>query len=122
MRISRFFLGTALVTVFSLLYVHQQSEVFRFAYAGQKRVAVFEELLDKNSLLRYNINKSASLVHIADKVSTSGDFEMPQSYRLIKLVPVRETGPGRLARAGRENLLSRFFGIKREAEAKTINP
>jgi len=110
------------VTVFSLIYVHQQSEVFRLAYVGQKRTAVFEELLDKNSLLRYNINKSASLVHIADKVSDSRDFVMPESYRLIKLAPARGGSRASLVKVERVNLLSRFFGIKRQAEAKTINP
>lgn len=110
------------LTVFSLLYVHQQSEVFRLAYLGQRKIVVFEELLDKNSLLRYNINKSASLVHIADKIADSRDLVMPESYRLIKLEPARGASRGSLAKADRESLLARFFGIKRQAEAKTINP
>jgi hypothetical protein len=53
-----------IVTLFSLLYVYQQTEILHLAYVGQKRVTAFEDLFDKNSVLRYNINKSSSLVHI----------------------------------------------------------
>ncbi len=122
MKLSKFLVTISSVTLISLLYVYQQTEILRLAYVGEKKITVFEDLLDKNSILRYNIGKSASLVHIGSKISGSADYEMPGTYRLVRLVP-RERSPG-VARAAlkRENLLSRLFGIKQQAEAKTINP
>jgi len=111
-----------LVTAFSLLYVYQQSEIFRLAYAGQRRTTHFEDLLDKNVVLKYNIAKNVSLTRIGTKVCADPDFQMPDSYRLVKLsrplngLKVRQYAPKK------ETLLARLFGIKRQAEAKTINP
>lgn len=80
-----------------------------------------QDLLDKNSILRYNINKNASLVYIGNKISGSSDFQMPDNYRLVRL----ESSKGRLGLqdiSGGQTVLSRLFGIKRQAEANTINP
>ncbi len=122
MKLSKFLLTISSVTLLSLLYVYQQTEILRLAYIGEKKMTVFQDLLDKNSILRYNIGKSASLVHVASMVSRDTDYEMPASYRLVRVV----TGGGNLGSntqvARRENLLSRLFGIRQQAEAKTINP
>jgi len=121
MRLSKFLSIVIFITCFSLLYVYQQTEIFRFAYLGQKKQVVFEDLLDKNSILRYNIKNSTSLVNIGNKISGSAEYEMPDSYRLVRLAPSPE-GLERRQSVNRETLLSRLFGIKRQAEAKTINP
>jgi len=122
MRVSRFLLILGLLTLFSLLYVRQQTEIFRLAYLGQKNLSLFEDLLDKNTILRYNIGKRASLVRIGDKVCKEADFQMPDTFRLVKLsYPERSVGV-RLPAVKKESLFSRVFGIKRQAEAKTINP
>lgn len=106
------------LTLFSLLYVYQQTEIFRLAYAGQKKLAHSEELLDKNSILRYNIEQRASLVQIGNKFSGCAEFQMPDSYRLVRFKPAR----GSVNTLNRQTLVSRLFGVKRQAEAKTINP
>jgi len=121
MRISRFFSFMAVVTSFSLLYVYQQTEIFRLAYMGQKKMAVYQVLLDKNSLLRYNKEKSTSLIRIGDKLSGNKDFQMPTSYRLVKLTyPAKARAKANLAK--KEGILSRIFGVRKQAEAKTVNP
>jgi hypothetical protein len=111
-----------MVTAFSLLYVYQQSEIFRLAYAGQKRTTSFEDLLDKNSVLKYNIAKNVSLTRIGSRVSADQDFQMPDSYRLVKLTRPLNGLKVKQYTPKKETLLSRLFGIKRQAEAKTINP
>jgi len=122
MRLSRFLILVSLVTSFSLLYVYQQSEIFRLAYAGQKRVTRFEDLLDKNAVLKYNIAKNVSLTRIGSKVSADPDFQMPDTYRLVRLMrPLRGIKVNRYVQK-KEPLLSRLFGVKRQAEAMTINP
>jgi len=122
MRIARFLLSVIMITSLCLLYVYQQTEIFTLAYAAQKRVSVFQELLDTNTLLRYNIGKCSSLVRIGNKISQSSDFQMPDTYQLVQL---HYSGEG-VKVAGRlpkkESLAARFFGIKRQAEAQTITP
>ncbi len=112
-----------MITFFCLLYVWQQTEVFRLAYDGQKNLALFKDLLDENSFLRYNLKSKTSLVQIGSKVQASGDFQMPDNYCLLKLSVSREGLNLAYRRSPkRESLLSRIFNIKRQAEAKTINP
>lgn len=122
MRLTKFFSMVIFITSFSVLYVYQQSEIFRLAYLGQKKQAIFTELLDKNTALRYNINKSSSLVNIGARISDTSDFGMPDNYRFVKFI---SSPKGlRLADQSRaeEGLLARIFSLKREAQAKTINP
>ncbi len=122
MKLSKFLILVLLFTSFSLLYVWQQTEIFRLAYIGQSNVTAFQDLLDKNAALRYNIGKNASLVRIGSKVEQDLDFQMPESYRLVKVAYTKENL--RLTRQSvkRESIAFRIFGIKRQAEAKTINP
>lgn len=122
MRLIKFLSTVVFIAYFSLLYVYQQTEIFRLGYAGQKRQATYEDLLDKNTLLRYNISRNASLVRIGDKISGLADFQMPDSYRLVRLAPSsREGMRAKEALPKQETVLSRLFGIKRQAEAKTVN-
>ncbi|MDD5166464.1 MAG: hypothetical protein PHQ57_03640 [Candidatus Omnitrophica bacterium] len=122
MRLSRFLLTSSLITFLCILYVFQQTEILRMAYVGQKKRVAFDDLLDKNSILRYNINKDASLVQIGDSIAKCSDYEMPNSYRLVKFVSNKGNLRAGTQAVNKENLLSRLFGIKRQAEAKTINP
>ena len=122
MRLSKFLLTISFITLFSLLYVCLQTEIFRLGYVAEKNQAVFQDLLDKNNILRYNIERKASLVHIFNKVSDCADFEMPDTYQLVRLISLKEGLGTRARNLKRENFVSRFFSIKRQAEAKTINP
>lgn len=111
------------VTFFSLLYVYQQSEIIRLAYAGQKQRMVFQDLLDKNSVLRYNIERSASLVSIGSNISGNSDFQMPDKYQLVKLTPTSEgVALTSAENSGGSEIISRILGLNRRAEAKTISP
>jgi len=121
MRLTKFLSTVVFITSFSVLYVYQQSEIFRLAYLGQKKQAVFTELLDKNTALRYNINKSSSLVNIGARINSTNDFQMPDNYRFVKVI----FSPGGLKIASgraQEGLLARIFSLNREAQAKTVNP
>jgi len=122
MRLSKFLLVISFITLFFLLYVYQQTEIFRLGYVTVRSQTIFQDLLDKNSILRYNIERKASLVHIFNKVSECADFEMPATYQLVRLTSLKEgLRPGTRS-LKRENFVWRFFSIKRQAEAKTINP
>ncbi len=122
MRVSKFLSIIFLITCICLLYVYQQTEIFRLAYEGQKKQALSQESLDKNTILRYNISSSASLVEIGSRLSGYAELQIPDTYRLVRL----ESSPERLRIKGkspkRETILSRLFGVKRQAEARPINP
>lgn len=122
MKLTKFLSAVVFLTSFSVLYVYQQSEIFRLAYLGQKKQAVFTELLDKNTALRYNINKSSSLVNIGNRINETSDFQMPDNYRFVKFISSKEGLRLADQNQNREGLLARIFSLKREAQAKTINP
>lgn len=122
MRLNKFLSMVISITFVSLFYVYQQSEIVRLAYSEQKQHSVFQELLDKNSILRYNIEKNCSLVSIGKSVSDHSDFQMPDRYQLVRLVPTKEGMTLVEQSSNKETLLSRIFGIRGQAEARTINP
>ncbi len=120
MRLSRFILLAVFCTLFSLFYIYQQTEIFRLAYDSQKKVSVMQELLDKNTILRYNISQNSSLIRIGNKISSSAEFQMPDTYRLVKLTHPVAGFKVNQYNMKKETVVSRLFGIKRQAEAKTI--
>jgi len=122
MRLSKFLIIIAVITSFALLYVWQQTEIFRFAYKGEKNLSAFEDLLDRNTILRYNIKRNASLIRIDKRVSEYADFQLPETYWLVRLGQSKEILKVDASVPKKENIISRLFGIKRQAEAKTISP
>ena len=122
MKLTKFLSVVVFITSFSVLYVYQQSEIFRLAYLGQKKQTTFDGLLDKNTALRYNIKKNSSLVNIGNRISGDEDFQMPDNYRFVKLVSSKDGLRVADQNQGKEGLLARIFSLNREAQAKTINP
>lgn len=121
MRLSRFLMALTFVTSLSLLYVFQQTEIIRLAYLGQKRSGRYQDLLDKNSILRYTIKSKVSLVQIGNSLTKDTEYEMPDTYRLVRLPYSREGFRLKVEAPEKETILSRIFGIKSQAEAKTLN-
>ena len=122
MRLTKFLSLLFLVTSFSLLYVWQQTKTISLAYETQRKLSSFQELLDENSVLRYNLKKNTSLVELSSRISGAGEFEMPNSYCLVKLnKPVQGSGLVKKGTTRMTNLASRIFGVRWQAEAKTVN-
>lgn len=121
MKLSKFLLTVVFISMFSLLYVYQQTEIFLLAYEGERKEADTQDLLDKNNILRYNINRNASLISIQETISGQEDFQMPESCEFIRLTASLE-GKSVAGPSKDKSLLARIFGIKRQAEARTINP
>ncbi len=120
MKPLKFLLLAGSITVISCLYVYHQTEILRLAYVGQKKKAAFEDLLDKNSFLRYNLEKSISLARIGEQVSRTAGLQMPKDYRLVRVASLREGLGSKTQNPKKESIAHRLFGIKRQAEAKTI--
>ena len=122
MKLSKFLSITILITNLCLVYIYQQTEVFRLAYRGEKNLKLFQDLFDKNTILRYNVERNASLTRIGNEVSKVADFQMPDTYRLVRLAYTKENSKVIQRLPKKENIIARLFGIKRQAEARTINP
>ena len=122
MKLSRFLLIIMIVTGLSLLYVYQQTEIFLLAYKGGRQQTIYEELLDKNHILRYNINSSSSVVCLGEKIQEFSDFQMPDSFELVRVSGSTLGITPQEKASSKQTLFSRIFGIKRQAEAKTIKP
>lgn len=74
-------------------------------------------------MLRYNINKNTSLVLIDSRISGYADFEMPDTFRVVKLVNPSEglRIANQSRSSGLKTIATALFGIKRQAEARTID-
>lgn len=122
MKLCRFLVFASVLTSIALAYVWQQSAVVGLAYEGQAKTAAFQDLLDKNSQLRYSLKQSTSLVHLAGRVADKNDFQMPKNYYLVKVTSPKQKATSESNRVSKTlRLVYRLFGVQREAEAKTLN-
>lgn len=120
MKLSRFIFIVLFLTIVGLFYVWQQTEIFCLAYKGQKRLSLYQALAEKNAILKYCKQSDISLVRISDRLDGKDKFQIPETYRLVRLVSRQKNIRAKANLSKRENFLSRFFGVKRQAEAKTI--
>lgn len=121
MRITKFLIIALAVTLLAVLYVYQQSKIIHLAYQGQEGLAFLESLVDKNSNLRYNINRQMSLVSIAG-LWEEGDFEWPHQKQLVSLTTIRQTPEDNRQIKETENIFTRLLGLRSQAEATLIKP
>ena len=120
MKLSRFVLFVGFLTLVSLVYVWQQSEIFCLAYKGQKRLSAYQALAEKNALLKYCKQSDISLVRISDKLNAEDKFQIPETYRLVRLVSPQNDLKVKTNPSQGESFLSRLFSVKKQAEAKTL--
>ena len=121
MRLNKFFIIVLTVTLLAVVYVYQQSKIIHLAYQGQERLALLESLVDKNSNLRYNINRQMSLVSIAG-LWEEGNFEWPHEKQLVSLSTTGQTFEDNRQIEETENIFTRLLGLKSQAEATPIKP
>ena len=91
MRLRYFIPGLTVVTVLSLFYVGQQTEVIKLAYQANKINKLHKELLDRNHYLRYNLISLKSAYHLGGKLlSENTNFEMPKQSQMVSLAWSKE--------------------------------
>lgn len=121
MRIPRFALVCVSATALALAYVWQQTEIFRLAYVGQKQLGHFEELLDVNSALRYNLTRKTSVSHMGLQAAQGSEFHLPEQFCLLRVPGEQTVRSGRQQVEDKMTLIARMFGFRRQAEAQTLN-
>ncbi len=120
MKLSKFLSIVFFLTIVSLAYVWQQTEIFCLGYKGQKRLSVYQSLTDKNAILKYCKQSNISLVRISNRLDEKDSFQIPETYRIVRLVSSQQNLRTKANPPKKENFLSRLFSVKRQAEAKTI--
>jgi len=120
-KLHKFSFFALAVTFFCLAYVYQQTQIYCLAYTGGKKEQLYQDLLDKNNLLRYNLNVITSLPLMGGRVLGSCEFEMLAISGLMRLEEPK----------AKENLvkstnkfftrLGNIFSLKSQAEATPLN-
>lgn len=104
-----------------MVYVYQQSAIFYLGYSGAKKQTLLTDLLEKNNILRYNINKFSSLTCLDKKIMSNSDLEIPAVKQLVKINLAEDFTITNKELKRRPNLIFSFFGRTRDAQAETIN-
>ena len=107
----------------SLVCVYQQKQIFYLAYQGDRKQTKLQELLDRNNVLRYNLNVYSSLPYLDKRLFVkSADFEIPQVQRLVKLDFTQTKTRMTRNPEKNKNLFTNLFNIiTKQAEARPIN-
>lgn len=123
MRTSRCIFYTLLATMLALLYVGQQTEIVKLGYRIHQAERVLEALRDKKTSLEFTLSSLESPLHLDKSLFlNNNDFEMAQSFKLVKVAP--KVQPALYAQASqRRTVLQRLakLGIfeARQAQAQT---
>jgi hypothetical protein len=122
MRLPRFFSLLIIATVISLIYVQLQVEIFREAYTGSLNESRLHELLDDNSVLRYNITQLTSAQHVGDKLlSQELNLEFAQAAQISEVrIPFQVAGNLNSQGKKEPNFFAKIFSLKAQAEAKQL--
>jgi len=67
-KLQRFFIGTILITLLTLLYVHQNIEIVRMGYSVNTHQKTLSYSLDQHRRLVYNLNKLKSPSALNEKL------------------------------------------------------
>jgi hypothetical protein len=130
MRTSRCILYTAVVTVLSLFYVFQQTEIVKLGYKITRAENVLESMRDRRTSLEFTLTSLESPLNLDKNLLMNGNnqYEMAQSFKLVRMTPPRAQGV-RVAAGTREGFAPLSF-LRRlarqsifapgQAEAKTV--
>ena len=121
MGLNKIFIIVLGITMLALLYVYQQSNIIQLAYQEQERLALLENLINKNNNLRYNLDRQMSLVSISG-LWQEGHFEWPNRKQLLSFSTISQELEQSKQVKETESIFTRFFGLKSQAEATSVKP
>lgn len=86
MRFARSIIPVIVLTVASLIYVHQQVELVKLSYSIEKKEKVFNEMLDRNDQLSYNIKNLESPSRLESVlISKNIKITFPKKGHVLKM-------------------------------------
>ena len=125
MKLPKFILFLAFITLTCIIYVQLQVQIFELAYNGKRKEIAFKELLDRKSTLMYNIFWLESAQNIGQSLlSRDTNLQFSEKSQIAKIdLPIRLAGSFtnelRIENK-RPNFLANFFSLKAEAQARPI--
>ncbi|MFH1996190.1 MAG: hypothetical protein ABIJ27_04220 [Candidatus Omnitrophota bacterium] len=112
------------VTLFSLLYVHQQTELVKLGYAIADNEKQNLYLLDQREKLVYNLNNLKAPLRLEQELAASGfKFTYPsrnEAFRVVKKSEVADTAVTTedISKNSAMNRVAVLFGLRTEAQAQ----
>lgn len=128
MKLSRFLTTLFIFTIFSLVYIELQVQIYDLGYKGENKKTCIQKLMDDNSDLVYNIYKLKSANHLGvTLLSDSSKMKFLDDSHIIKLeTPTQLLDNSSLDSVSnrsinkKPNLLASIFTLKSQAEAEPI--
>ncbi len=125
MRLPKFILLVAFITLTCVIYVQLQVQIFELAYNGKKKETAFKELLDRKNTLMYNIYSLESAQNVGTTLlSRDVSLQFSDKSQIAKIdLPVQLAGSfEEIAKSENKKLsfLGNFFSLKSEAQARPI--
>ena len=126
LKLFKFIISIAAITLVVLIYVHQQIELVKLSYAIDYKEKSLEHMLDRKEGLGYNIKELEAPSRLERVLlSQKIDVSFPKRGRVIKIASLSANagsiGPLRTAKTEKMvNIFGilEFFGIAREAQAR----
>lgn len=123
MKLKKAFSFIALMNVFALFIVYQQTEIIKFGYKNKQKEDYLEKLTDRRSYLQYEVERNKSLAQINDRLlGEVTDYELPKGMQVVMLTttPEVKAPSGLVKNSNKERSLfsKAFFWLGREAQAQ----
>jgi len=114
----------AIVTIFSVIYINLQVQIYDFAYQAKKKEKDIRRLVDHNGNVTYNILKLKSANHLGVKLlAENSNMQFMDSHNVVNLetyIPWKNEQPSVVAQKTQKkpNVLASIFSLRSQAEAK----
>lgn len=124
MKVTKFLKGMAIVTIFSVIYINLQVQIYDFAYQAKKKEKDIRRLVDHNGNVTYNILKLKSANHLGVKLlAENSNMQFMDSSNVVNLetrIPLKSEGhPVAAPKTQKKtNVLASIFSLRSQAEAK----
>ena len=124
MKLTKFLKGMTIVTIFSVIYINLQVQIYDFAYQAKKKEKDIRRLVDHNGNVTYNILKLKSANHLGVKLlAENSNMQFMDSSNVVQLqshIPLKkEQHPVASSKTQKKlNVLASIFALRSQAEAK----
>jgi len=114
LRLRFFIIIVAGITLLSLAYTWQETEIIKLAYQENQKTRDYKELLDKNRALRYNLVSLKSSSNLGAKLfNDNTEFEIPRSTQMFVVpLPKKENVNNSQGALIKDGIILGMFKIK----------
>lgn len=124
MKLTKFLKAMTIVTIFSVIYINLQVQIYDFAYQAKRKEKDIRRLVDHNGNVTYNILKLKSANHLGVKLlAENSNMRFMDSSNVVNLetrAPIKiKQHPVAVPKTEKKpNVLASIFSLRSQAEAK----